>query len=157
MKTKKLGVSALLFMAEVSGLSAGTITYVPAGGATSVPMSTEGMMGLAALFLLVGMWMLLKSKRGMGAALVIAGLATGFYPVDGKAGVSTINVYLSDSNGGSVTFTDVPNTLYNVENNSGVSVIITNVLPGIGAPTANQCTIGMTMADGESCSLIYPD
>ena len=146
-----------LIAATAGELSAATITYAPANGATAVPMNTEGLMVMAGLFLATGIWMLVKSKKGMGTALLLAGVLTGVYPTTGNAGMAaaTAVVELTNPAGGTTTFTEQ----YNIEvtNISGVTVTITDIQPNEGAPTENQCTVGKILANGTSCYLSYSD
>ncbi len=145
-----------LAAAAASELSAGTIAYAPANGATAVPMSTEGLVAMAGLFLALGIWMLVKSRKGMGSVLVLAGVLTGFYPAAGDAAMASTLVELTNPSGGTVSFNEL-DPYIEVRNISGVTVTITDIQPGNGAATSNQCTVGIQLANNASCQIFNPN
>ncbi len=150
----KSGLTVLV-TALASELSAGTISYAPANGTTAVPLSMEGLMAMAGLFLAMGIWMLIKSQKGMGTALLLAGVLTGFYPAAGDAAMASTLVELTNSAGGTVSFNEL-DPYIEVKNISGVTVTITDIQPNNGAETNNQCTVGIQLANNASCQIFNP-
>ncbi len=152
-KAISIGSLVLLFTVAAREVWAGSVTYAPL--ATSVPMSSEGLMVMAGLLLAAGIWILIKSKRGIGIALMIAGLAIGSYPVTVNAvAINNQDIYLNNPQGGTASFDEMQGGYVIVHNISGVTQKITDITPK-SVSTSDQCTIGMTLKDGETCRLFY--
>ena len=157
MITKLIGskrAAALYAMIAGAELSAGTITYGPLGS-TAVPVSHEALLVMAGIFLIAGSWMLFRSRRGMGSALLLTALIAGVYPLDGEAMMGGEIVELNNPDGGTVSFDEIDEYI-TVINTTDVPLVIKNIQPDSGVAIANQCTIGMQLDPEAMCNLHYP-
>ena len=160
--------SLLYFLSSSSwaGNGGGTITYGPSA-ATPVPTLSGVMLIMLALLLAAIAFRILRQKDNhAGRMMVLSLLAVGTL-ASGLSGVKLIdNAYadpileeLTNPNGGTLVIDN--NDIYEIRNaTSGTATILNiqfNGCENLPAPDVPKCTVGLELADTESCFLTFGD
>ena len=154
--SKTKGIAAG-FLFAVSDASAQSFTWA-SSGAQAVPVSTAGLMAMAALFSLIGGWMLWKSKRHMAGMFAVAAIAAGVsgaFVTELKAAMVEGYSFTITTPSGTHHMQDDEAGLWTITNNSGVRVTITAIDMPAGAKVdpESTCSVGTGLENGDSCIL----
>lgn len=147
--------------------AAGTITYVPAQAASVPTLSGWTLAVLGVLFAVIAFRVMrARNVGGRVASLVSAGIMAlggmgSGYLVDESRATAPAPIELNVGTGGQVTIPGIGTYVYH--NSSGVSqrISVINILPAYGTkpidPPDTECTVGLVLANGASCSLSIVD
>lgn len=149
----KMSIVGIGFLFAVSDAAAQSITW--GQGSQAVPMSATAMAGMAGLFLLLGAWMLMKSKKYSANMFVVAAMAAGassLYVSDLNAFVG--NTYSITTSSG--TYHMEQEGYWEFDNDSGAKVQILSIDMPVGTfvnSDSTTCMVGLELENGDSCVL----